>query len=241
MTDNEYLEKIIRTYQELDQLVPTRPLAIYNLDQKIIFSSMSYKTARGGCAIEGGHGLPDDSGKYTQQQSRNEEKIVLSKRKVIQSINFNFYDGKVQPYTTTKSPLINKNSDNVVGIHVVLQKIMYTNIKFSLLKALEIYDLPLKDYDLSKYKLTKRECQVVFLFLNGLTSQEIASVLSKADGKELSKSAIDAVFSNQLRVKFDVYSRESLYQELIRLGFYRMIPNDLMVNIKLQISDVEIY
>ncbi len=79
------------------------------------------------------------------------------------------------------------------------------------------------------------------MFIHGLTSQEIASVISTAENKNISKSAIDAVFANQLRIKFDAYTRDGLYDKLIRLGFYQVIPQDLMVNIKLPAGHIDVY
>ena len=52
---------------------------------------------------------------------------------------------------------------------------------------------------------------------------------------------IDAVFANQLRIKFDVYTRDGLYDKLISLGFYQVIPQDLMVNVKLPAGHIDVY
>lgn len=236
----EYLQDVISNYRNLDELTTLAPIAIYDLNQMVAFSSKEYKRARGIQAQEGNCGLPDELGQYFQSQSIKEQEEIIRSRIPSYSINFNYYEGVVQPYTTNKKPLINPDNDEAAGLYVELRKILYTNLKFSLLKALKVYDFSV-NADYRKYNLSKREKQVVFLFIHGLTSQEIASVISTAENKNISKSAIDAVFANQLRIKFDAYTRDGLYDKLISLGFYQVIPQDLMVNIKLPAGHIDVY
>lgn len=236
----EYLQDVISNYSNLDELTTLAPIAIYNLNQVVVFSSKEYKKVRGIQAQAGNCGLPDELGQYFQSQSIKEQEEIIRSRIPSYSINFNYYEGVVQPYTTNKKPLINPDNNEAAGLYVELRKILYTNLKFSILKALKVYDFSV-NADYRKYNLSKREKQVIFLFIHGLTSQEIASVISTAENKNISKSAIDAVFANQLRIKFDAYTRDGLYDKLIRLGFYQVIPQDLMVNIKLPAGHIDVY
>ena len=239
-SNTKYLECVISKYRDLDELTLLAPIAIYDLSQVVAFSSKQYKQVRGVQANEGSSGLPDELGQYFKSQSLKEQEDIISTKTSSYSINFNYYDGIVQPYTTYKKPLINPDNDEAVGLYVELRKILYTNLKFSILKALNVYDFSVNT-NFKKYNLSKREKQVIFLFIHGLTSQEIASVISTAEKKTISKSAIDAVFANQLRIKFDVYTRDGLYDKLINLGFYQVIPQDLMVNIKLPAGHIDVY
>lgn len=238
MNDTQYLNEVISHYKKLNELTNLIPIAIYNTENKLVFSSSAYEQVR-----EGGteNGLPLDKGFYKQEQSLIEQSEIIFYNDSRYSINFNQYENKFQPYITSKSPIRNKDTKHVIGVRVVLQKIFYTNIKFSILSSFKIYALPEDKELLDKYKLTRREKQVIFLFLNGLTSQEIADVLSKIDDKVISKNAIDAVFANQLRLKFEAYTREGLYQKLVKLGFYNMIPQNLMNYIKLETDEIHIY
>lgn len=236
----EYLECVVNNYRDLDELTSLPPVAIYDINQIVVFSSKQYKQVRGTQALEGCCGLPDELGKYLKSQSLFEQEKIIRTRAPEYSINFNNYDGIVQPYTTSKRALVNPDNNEVAGLYVELRKLLYTNLKFSILKALNVYDFSVNT-DFKKYNLSKREKQVIFLFIHGLTSQEIASVISTAENKNISKSAIDAVFANQLRVKFDVYTRDGLYDKLISLGFYQALPQDLMVNIKLPAGHIDVY
>lgn len=239
-SNTEYLESVISSYRNLDELMFLSPIAIYDLNQVILFSSQQYRQVRGEQAQEGNRGLPDELGQYFQSQSLKEQEEIIQTKTPNYSINFNYYEGIVQPYTTNKKPLINPDNNEVAGLYVELRKILYTNLKFSILKALKVYDFSVNT-NFKKFNLSKREKQVIFLFIHGLTSQEIASVISTAENKTISKSAIDAVFANQLRIKFDVYTRDGLYDKLISLGFYQVIPQDLMVNVKLPAGHIDVY
>lgn len=237
MNNNEYLDNVISLYNGLDKLTTLQPIAIYDLDLKVVFSSRAYQEARGKEGHVGGNGLPPEKDFYKQKHSTEEAHDVIRTRMPSYSMNFNYLQTKLQPYITKKTPIINAHTDCVVGVEVILQRINYTSIKFSLLNGLNLYKFS-KRRDLSQYKLTKRESQVIFLFLQGLTSKEIALVISKLENKSVTKNAIDAVFNGQLKVKFNVFSRDELYQHLIKLGFYRVIPSSLMFSTKLDIDEV---
>ena len=76
--------------------------------------------------------------------------------------------------------------------------------------------------------LSKREKQIVFLFLANLNSTEMVEVIYQMEGKKLRKGTIDCVFTDQLFPKFQVYNRQALYAKLVQLGYNRLIPNEML-------------
>ncbi len=106
----EYLQDVISNYSNLDELTTLAPIAIYDLNQVVVFSSKEYKKVRGIQAQAGNCGLPDELGQYFQSQSIKEQEEIIRSRIPSYSINFNYYEGVVQPYTTNKKPLINPDN-----------------------------------------------------------------------------------------------------------------------------------
>lgn len=241
MTDEEFLARVIAKYKRIDELMPAFRIAIKDTEAKIVFATHMYKVTRGETVSqEGSYGLPPTEYKYNQNQSITEELEVRESKKIKHSINMNYFESTIQPYMTSKYPLINPDTGNSIGIIVVLHKVLYSNIQHQLMRALEIYKQP-KNIDFEQYNLTRREKELIFLFLNGLSSKEIALVLSKLENKDISKNTIDNIFSNQLRIKFNSFSREALYEKLIELGFDRLIPRDLLFNVKIPLQHIKTY
>lgn len=127
----------------------------------------------------------------------------------------------------TYAPIINPKTGNIVALYSSSKLVDTLNIWFMLSKhysksaaLIDKFDYPIK--------LTNREKQVVFLFLLNLESNTIAEIISKIEGKKISKNAIDQVFKSQLIPKFSVFGRKALYEKLIDLGYYRFIPNNIL-------------
>ncbi len=90
-------------------------------------------------------------------------------------------------------------------------------------------------------KLSKREKQVVFLFLSNFNSQEIANILSQIDNKSISKNTIDSVFADQLFIKFNVVNRTALRNELLKYDFNRLIPKELLIDTSIPLDKMSTY
>ena len=63
--------------------------------------------------------------------------------------------------------------------------------------------------------------------------EDIASILAIVEGHNISKSAIDSLFRNQLFVKFEVYSRKALFEKLLNLGFDVIFRKSLLTKVEL--------
>ena len=92
-----------------------------------------------------------------------------------------------------------------------------------------------------KIKLSKREKQVIFLFLANLNSQEIADTLFKIDNKRITKSTIDSVFTDQLYLKFKVASCTALHKKLLELSYHEFIPQEILVCSSTPLKTLKIY
>ena len=193
MTDQDYLAKVIATYTQLDELMPHFRVLISDVRGITLFCSKLYIITRGSDNLTvGSSSLPAGGGKYHPDQALAEWQEVVQTKLSKHAINVNLFEGVVQPYLTSKYPLINEETGNVVAIFNVRQKVLYNSIQHQLLRALDIYP-EAKIIDFEKYKLTKREKQLIFLFLSGLSSKEIALILSKVDNKDISKKTIDSI------------------------------------------------
>lgn len=241
MNDADYLANVIKTYAHLDKLMPHFRIIITDQYGVTLFCSKLYQATRELDDLSVGHSaIPEDEGKYRSEIAIAEWQKVIETREAQHAINIHWFEGVVQPYLTSKYPIINEETGNIVAMFNIRQKVLYNSIQHQLLRALEIYDES-KNIEFEKFKLTKREKQLIFLFLSGLSSKEIAIVLSKIDGKEVSKNTIDNIFTNQLRIKFNAFSREALYEKLLRLGFDRLVPKDLLVNVKIPLLSLTTY
>ncbi|TXI96886.1 MAG: hypothetical protein E6Q32_13025 [Neisseriales bacterium] len=241
MNDQEYLAKLISLYEQLEGMLPYFRAIITDPNGTILFCSKMYQSSRDKEILEvGSKVMPEKSGKYAPEESIKEWKNIVETKKPQHAINVNYFDGKIQPFITAKYPIINQTTGNVIAIYNIRQEVKFTTIQHQLMRALEIYDEP-QDVDISQYKLTTREKQIIFLLLGGLCSREIATILSKVDGKNISSRTIDNIFTNQLRPKFNAFSREDLYAKLIKLGFDKMIPKDLLINIKIPLQNILTY
>lgn len=172
-----------------------------------------------------------------------EDKSIIKTRKGYASLKIiNFSDG-LKPRVFLKHPLINSNTDNVVG--VLFQTFEWgitTNFTQQIIQLYNTFDHEERTIaDKMSYKLTKRERQVVFFFLARLSSQEIADTLFKLDGKKIAKSTIDNIFTEQLYKKFNVTNRPALYSKLVEFGYNKLIPQEVLVSSIIPLATSRVY
>lgn len=149
-----------------------------------------------------------------------------------------FESGKTKLFTVTYAPIINPSTNNIVAILVVPGYLETFNTWAIFTRYYTTGTTSLHPYNPNEYALTEREKQVIFLFLLNLDSNSIAEILSSVGCKNISKSAIDQIFHGQLYPKFSVYSRKALHDKLIDLGYYRVIPRNILNHgFTIEISD----
>ncbi len=135
----------------------------------------------------------------------------------------------LKPRVIIKSPIINPETENVVGIIYRGFDYASANINRDIVSIEHARDdtCELNRPELER-NLTRREKQVIFFFLANFTSNDIAKIISEFEGKPISKSTVDSIFSNQLYDKFEVHSRQALYQRLVENGYEKLIPQELI-------------
>jgi hypothetical protein len=176
---------------------------------------------------------------HFKQTIDDEDAWVIKNRqeRVVLRVQHNLEE--LRPYACKKLPIINPETNNVVGVYVQGIELLHINFSRFPQKLFDYEDAFAERKDLPK--LTRREKQVVFFFMANLSSQEIADVLGKIENKSLSKKTIDAVFSDQLYAKFAVYSRVGLYQKLLNLRYDELIPKELLTLSSFSISSIRSY
>lgn len=242
LSNQEYLQQFTNALEITDQVINDLCVVVKGTDSKAIYATATHNRVFN-CdnSIINNYVFPLEADNYKHNQSIIEEQEVINTRNKRISFNIHLFDGQVQPYLCTKYPVVNPSTNEVIAIYCVFQKIPFGGIHHQILRAYNIYRKASQKTDLERYKLTKREKQVIFLFLSGLSSQEIAEVLSQIENKTVTKSTIDSLFTKQLRLKFDAYTRQGLFEKLMESGFDRYIPKDLFINIKLPITDLISY
>jgi hypothetical protein len=230
-SDEDYLKELIDSLSFLSEATPRQMLAIKNIHSEMVYCS-EYLAELIGASVDSLLGkktrlsLYNDDPDFENILIREDQTIIEQRiPKIVFKVN-NFQKGLL-PYISMKSPLINPDTQNVVGIlfQGLEQGVLSPQHYFSRGDAgSHINDV----YE--NMRLTKREKQVIFFFLANLSSQEIAEMIYKVEGKRVSKSTIDGVFNDQLYLKFGVTSRVALYQLLQDRGYVNMVPKEILCN-----------
>ncbi len=242
MNDIEFLNNIANSFKQIEDGLPNLITIIKNLDSKIVYASSIYATMEGKPISEllGKTGLPPKTGKYNPETSIAEDINVITHKKRYEFLKIGNFCNKIQPLIVIKDPIINRTTGNVVGIFYWWKKISMNSLNQEIISSFNVISTNKTGVTIG-VKLSKREKQVIFLFLTNLSSQEIASTLSLMDNKVITKSTIDGLFTEQLFVKFAVHSRVALREKLISLGFDHVIPKELLVSISIPLHEMNTY
>lgn len=241
-SDQEFLASALDTFEKFNEIVLNWCVIVRGVDLVPIFSSHLYNKVFNVDLMpkEDIYKFINTNPKHLQEQHLVDLETVIKNRKSVRSFVITEYDNVLQPFLLLKSPLINPKTNEIVGVFCQYTTFSFVSIQLQIIRSLEIYDYQY-DVDIEKFKLTTREKEAIFLFLSGLSSKDIALVISKMVGREISKSTIDSLFRDQLFVKFEVYNREALFEKLLRLGFDRYVPVDLLPRVELSIHALHAY
>lgn len=219
------LDNFINNVAELADMLPTQIIGIKNLESHYVYCSPNFTDFLGYSVkdVVGKHNMfidnEDTARVYEDQQ-------IIKTRKALPFIHIDSIKGKLTPLTFIKSPIID-NNNQVIGI--LCQVFEFTTLD----PAQQILNM-YKNLHLNKQsnqqlpKLSKREKQIIFLFLANLNSTEMVEIIHKMENKKLSKGTIDCVFTDQLFPKFEVYNRQALYAKLFQLGYNKLIPIEMI-------------
>lgn len=239
--DERFVSELIEGFQKFDTIINEWCVLIRDLNLNVIYSSPQYNRAFK--INEPIIGKPafiiTNNEDFNFQQKIDIDKIIKNRVRVSNFVIADF-EGRNQPFSLDKSPLINPETDNVVGIFCFYKPLFFISIPIQILRAHKFYEYT-HDTDISQFNLTGREKEAIFLFLAGLPSEEIANVLSLVGGKKITKTTVDAIFRNQLFLKFNVYNRKSLYRKLLSLSLDNYIPFSLLTCVEQPIARLTAY
>ena len=122
-----------------------------------------------------------------------------------------------------KSPIINQEN-TITGLIYYCRPWHKADV-FHILNQLDNkLDLEIQNYTLdhhyNQFKLTKRECECVFLLIRGKTAKEIAALLS------LSKRTVESYIEN-IKNKMDCQNKAEILVKAISNGYQNQIPSRL--------------
>ena len=214
---SENFAEILEKLKALEKFVPNLMFGIKNLNSEIVHFSESYAKFLGFNVSDvigkkTNYDLYDD--KEIDKVLEDEDKLVIQSRQTLYLLKIHKVTDSLKPHICMKFPILDENN-YAVGI-------MFQSIEMSIYNfgqhVTNSHEL-LSQNNLQVPKLTKREQQVAYLFMNHLTSQEIAGAISQIEKRKISKSTIDSVFNDQLYLKFNVYNRLSLLKALEAIGY----------------------
>lgn len=242
--DSEFLE-IIRDVIEMlsNQFGYNNMIYIKDLNNKYIYATDSYTTNILG--IKDTKSIIGKTDKdlnifpgtdFVEVGTVEDEKVLLENHMISYLKIYPFVNG-VKPLIFNKAALFNKFNNRKVGIAV---RIFEISIKSLISKILEIHSIKLGlsfyKNQIKNYKLTNREEQIIFLFLANFGSLDIAKIINQIEGKKITKSYVDKVFSQQLYAKFNVNDRKALFDKLNELGFSDYLPSHLLKFCSIEVS-----
>lgn len=219
-TDQEFLNQYIAYFKLISESTGDLLGGVLSLDREILYKSEFAKRL----------GVSDNevvAHLHKPEVMALQDKAIEKRSLVKYLLMGAFENSSTRFLVLSYAPIINPKTDNIVALYNSSKLVDTLNIWFILSKY---YTKGVAVIDKFEYqiKLTNREKQVVFLFLLNLDSSTIAKIISRIEGKTISKNAIDQVFKSQLIPKFSVFGRKALYDKLIDLGYYRFVPNNIL-------------
>jgi len=234
------LGRFITQIESVSAMLPTQIIGIKSLDSIYVYCSSNFARLLGYSVAEivGKHGM--FPGNENNTARIREDQQIISTQKAQAFIHIDRINGKLSPLTFIKSPIINPDNNEVVGIFCQVFEFATLDASQQILKMYKDMNLDTK-VNQQLPNLSKREKQIVFLFLANLNSAEIVEVIYKMEGKRISKGTIDCVFTDQLFPKFGVYNRQALYTKLVQLGYNHLIPLEMVPQQTIALDTQSVY
>ncbi len=238
MNDKQFLQAMISAVELTSSGIPDQMLSIKDLNSVNLYCSKGFADAIG-VAQTSIAGSTFCTGQILDIVISEDQKVFKS-RKLQAFLKIDRFHNMIKPLIFIKSPIINPNTNNVVGL--LLQVFEYGITNNFHQQIVSLYNsFSTKAKQLVPIKLSKREKQVIFFFLAHLSSQEIAETLHKLENKRVTKSTIDSIFTDQLYLKFDVTNRIALHQKLLELGYNKFIPQEILISSSVPLEAAKIY
>jgi hypothetical protein len=152
-------------------------------------------------------------------------------------------NGKNNIFLCYKTPLINPENNNFVGIrgqitNLVLPHVVKTLFKMHGTKGLLLGHKNGKESPLKEYPLTNIQHMVLFLALNNYSYSEISLLLSEF-GHQVTPVRVND-YLEQLKLIFHVRNKIQLIEKAIGLNLHTFLPNGLFSKLSsIEVSDAE--
>jgi hypothetical protein len=238
MSDPEFLLYVIELLGKMEAIAPQQMWLIKdnNFLHQYISQSITLLVEDNDNIIKNKMFAKAFSSTLMEKINNEEDQVVIEKRQVIYALKVFNLKRRFFPCISVKQPLINPTTNNVIGILGQLMEISIINL------GQQISEIYRKRPDaIAKIQLSKREKQVIFLFLNNFNSQQIAAAISNLEQKTISRSTIDSLFVDQLYPKFNVYNRPALTLKLKQLGYTTLLPESLLTENSIKLNAVSLY
>lgn len=234
------LELFVDKLAGLANMLPTQIIGVKDLDSRYIYCSPNFAELLGYSVAEivGKHDM--FIGEENNASRICEDQQIIHERKALPFIHIDKIKGRLTPLTFIKSPIIDDSTDSVIGILCQVFEFATLDPAQQILNLYQNLSLT-RQQNQQLPHLTKREKQIVFLFLANLNSAEMVEVIYRMEGKKISKGTIDCVFTDQLFQKFGVYNRQALYVKLIQLGYNRLIPTEMLPSATIALDTHDLY
>ena len=174
-----------------------------------------------------------------ERQFNEQDQQVKSKKKSMVYLDILEYPDGVIPLVVKKFPIINPQTNNVVGLRAQISDLVIPNIIKLLFKVHGIKGLlfnhKYKKFDFDEYQLNDMQHMVLFLCINNYSYSEI-SLLLCSFGHEITPNRVND-FIDQLKTIFRVNTKTQLAEKAIGLDFHTFLPRSLLKFSTLEIGD----
>lgn len=240
--DDKFVQRVITLFNDLELVAPAQMWIVKDINSLHLYVSTSIINLIGGTNnnIIGNKRI---AGAFSEdiitKIIHEEDHIVINELRSIYALKvYPIKDSRLFPCICIKQPLINLETNNIVGILCQLIEISITDLSQQIL---ELYVKNDNNKLHTNIDLTKREKQIIFFFMHNLSSQQIAEIISRIENKNLTKSTVDSIIIDKLYLKFNVHNRSALTNKLKQLGYTSLIPESLLVENSIKLNKILTY
>jgi len=172
--------------------------------------------------------LPLDAKLIDEFKKQNLEVVNMKKDKVyLEVIPLN---GETKIYIAYKTPIINPETGNCLGIRSQINRMYWPNVlkvlfKMHGTKGLLLSKNSSKKSPLKAYPLSEMQHMVLYLCLGNYSYSEIALFINEF-GRDITPVGVNG-YLEQLKLIFHVKTKGQLVEKAIGLNFHTFLPNGL--------------
>jgi hypothetical protein len=238
MTDQEALQETIRYHKIINENCMT---GIVNLDLTVVCEDgLSAKRANTETGSYIGRKIyPDISDGWRSEIVAKILDDCLNLRKTGKLLSLRFSrDPQYWLVVLTYMPLINQTTNNVIGYKVIGELPDYPLAYYKLEKLIAISHRAPKVDNGDDGFLSGVEHEIMFLLFHCNTYEQIANLLSLANDKIFTKSAIAKIINRRLYNKFGVVNLDALKEAAHAKSYHKKLPVSLFGEFMFPLSEL---